>query len=332
MNNATTENEFTGKATLPLEATKPTRKAIVIAGPTASGKSALALGLAQAFDGTIINADSMQVYEVLRILTARPTAEDEALAPHRLYGFLSPRESCSAGRWQSLAKLAAEEAWAAGRLPIIVGGTGLYLRSLTEGLSPIPDIPEEIRAAARAELTELGNEAFHARLATQDPEMAARLRPSDSQRIARAWEVLQATGRSLALWQQEPAQGGLAADFFAVVIAPARERLYAGCDSRFQSMIDQGALAEVAALLQLELDPALPAAKALGVAELSAFLRGRITLDEAIRRAQQSTRNYAKRQLTWINGQIIAQKYINTQFSESMSEENFSLIRQFLLT
>jgi tRNA dimethylallyltransferase len=308
------------------------KKAVVVAGPTASGKSALALRLAEEFTGTVVNADSMQVYDVLKILTARPSAEDEARAPHKVYGVLPPGELCSAGRWRTLATAACEEAWAQGRLPVVVGGTGLYIRSLTEGLSPIPEVPDPVREAARALFAELGNAAFHALLAERDPVMAERLHPGNSQRLVRAWEVLEATGRSLAEWQAAPRQDRLDAEFLTIVIAPEREALYQGCDRRLEAMVAQGALDEVRALLALDLDPALPAMKALGVPELAALLRGELDKDEAIRRAQQATRHYAKRQLTWFRHQQPADLTLPAQFSERFSEEIFSIIRQFLLT
>lgn len=308
------------------------KKAITVAGPTASGKSALALSLAEQLNGVVINADSMQVYSTLRIVTARPSEQDEARAPHRLYGVLHPSELCSAGRWRSLAVAAMEDAWAEGRLPILCGGTGLYIRSLIQGLSPIPDIPDAVRTEARALFEQMGNDAFHALLATKDPVIAERLHPGNSQRLVRAWEVVQATGRPLSDWQDEPAEGVLDAAFYTVAITPERQALYEGCDRRFRLMIEQGALEEVEAILALNLDPALPAMKALGVPELGAYLQGGCSLDEAIARAQQTTRNYAKRQLTWFRHQLNTDFCLSAQFSESFFEEIFSKIRQFLLT
>lgn len=308
------------------------KKAIVVAGPTASGKSALALALAEKLGGVVINADSMQVYSTLRIVTARPSDEDEARAPHRLYGILHPSELCSAGRWRSLAVAEMEAAWAAGRLPIVCGGTGLYIRSLMQGLSPIPEIPDAVRAEARALFDRVGNQAFHALLATKDPVIAERLHPGNSQRLVRAWEVVQATGRPLSDWQNEPAADRLDADFFAVSIAPERHALYEGCDRRFRLMVEMGALDEVRAIMAMRLDPALPAMKALGVPELSAYLAGDCSLEDAIVRAQQTTRNYAKRQLTWFRHQLKSDFSLDAQFSERFFAEIFSKIRQFLLT
>ncbi|HVI51083.1 MAG TPA: tRNA (adenosine(37)-N6)-dimethylallyltransferase MiaA [Candidatus Sulfotelmatobacter sp.] len=308
------------------------KKAIVVAGPTASGKSALALTLAEQLNGVVINADSMQIYDVLRVVTARPSVEDEARAPHRLYGMLQPAELCSAGRWRSMAAAEMETAWAEGRLPVVVGGTGLYLRALVQGLSPIPDIPDDVRQAARALFEQMGNEAFHALLASRDPVIAARLHPSNSQRLVRAWEVAEATGRTLSDWQTEPPADTLDAAFHTILIAPEREALYAGCDRRFEIMMEQGALDEVRRITALNLDPALPAMKALGVPELAAHLAGRVTLQHAVAQAQQSTRNYAKRQSTWFRHQLQTDTVLSTQFSERFFPEIFAKIRLFLLT
>ncbi|MGE5477578.1 MAG: tRNA (adenosine(37)-N6)-dimethylallyltransferase MiaA [Bacteroidales bacterium] len=306
--------------------------AIVIAGPTASGKSGMALAIARQFDGVVINADSMQVYDVLRVVTARPSPEEEALAPHRVYGVLSPAVACSAALWKDLAARAMQDAWAAGKLPVVVGGTGLYLRTLMHGISPVPDIPDAVRSAARDQLARLGNEAFHAELAARDPAMAARLDPSNSQRLARAWEVLEATGRSLAEWQALPMEGMVPARWLTFALLPPREALYANCDRRFGLMMEQGAADEVRALLDMRLDPALPAMKALGVPELALWLQGEIDRDTAVARACQATRNYAKRQMTWFRNQLDKPETLFAQFSESLSPGIFTIIRQFLLT
>ncbi|ARJ64358.1 tRNA (adenosine(37)-N6)-dimethylallyltransferase MiaA [Magnetospirillum sp. ME-1] len=308
------------------------RPALVVAGPTASGKSGLALAVAREFDGVVINADSMQVYDALPLLTARPSVEDVGAAPHRLYGILPPEEICSAARWGALAAVEMEAAWAAGKLPILTGGTGLYLRAVMEGLSPIPDIPEGVRAAARALLAEKGNATFHALLAGRDPEMAARLDPGNSQRLARAWEVLEATGRSLAQWQNEPREGGVAARWFTLVLDPERPRLYAQCESRFAAMMAAGALDEVREFESLRLAADLPITKALGRRELAAHLAGEMVLAAAITAAQQATRNYAKRQGTWFRHQLNASLTVTEQFSESLKATIFLKIRQHLLT
>lgn len=304
---------------------------IIIGGPTASGKSAFALAVAQEFGGTIINADSMQVYRDLRILTARPDVAVEALAPHRLYGVLDAADPCSAARWASLAEEAIAAASAAGRLPILVGGTGLYFRALLDGLAAVPAIPPEIRTAARQRHGELGGEAFRALLAERDPLGAARLAAGDTQRLVRAYEVAAATGRPLAAFQAEQ-EATPRRRHAAFVLAPPREALYAACDARFTAMLAAGGLAEARALVARRLDPALPALKAVGVPELARCLAGEIPLDAAALLAQQATRRYAKRQLTWFRRQLPGATVVNAQFSESLLPEIFSNIRQFLLT
>ena len=312
--------------------TTPLPPAIVVAGPTASGKSALALAIARQFDGIVINADSMQVYDVLRVVTARPSPADEACAPHRLYGVLPPSETCSAARWRDMAANEMQAAWDLGKLPVVVGGTGLYIRTLMQGISPVPEIPEAVRAEARSLLAEMGNQDFQALLAQADPVMAARLDAGNSQRLARAYEVVKATGRSLADWQTDPREGAVPARWSTWLLAPPRADLYAACDGRFRKMVETGALDEVAALLDLDLAPDLPACKALGVPELAAYLQGRCGLEHAIDAATRATRNYAKRQQTWFRHQLDAENVVFAQFSESISEEIFPIIRHFLLT
>lgn len=277
---------------------------IVIGGPTASGKSAFALDVAERFGGTVINADSMQLYADLDVLTARPPAEDLARVPHRLYGVLPAAERGSAARWRALALDEIAAAHGAGRLPVVVGGTGLYLRALMQGLCDVPAIPAVIRSTAHERLAALGGEAFRAELVARDPD-SSRLNPGDTTRLTRAWEVLEATGRPLTAWQAEAAEGappGLA--FLVAVIDPPRPALYAAGDGRFLRMVQRGALEEVRRLDALNLDPDLPAMKALGVPELRAHLSGDLTLDQAIARAQQATRRYAKRQVTWFRHQL----------------------------
>jgi tRNA dimethylallyltransferase len=308
------------------------RKLIVIGGPTASGKSALALAVAEQVQGTVVNADSMQVYDGLSILTNRPDVEEQARAPHRLFGVIPPEEACSAGRWQAMAVAACTEAWHARRIPVVVGGTGLYLRALIEGIAPVPDVPEDVRQATRALCREIGTPALHAKLAVRDPAMAAKLRPSDSQRLMRAWEVLEATGRSLSAWQDAPREGGVAAAHHAIFVAPPRAELYAACDRRFTAMIEKGALDEVRALLARKLDPDLPVMKSLGVRELAAHLADDLSLSEAIAKAQTATRHYAKRQFTWFRHQWSPDQTLTAQFSERSGNEIFTKIREFLLT
>ncbi len=309
---------------------------LVLVGPTASGKSGLAIRLAQAFDGVIINADSMQVYRELRILTARPDEAALAQAPHRLYGTLSGREACSAGRWRDLAVAEIEAARAAGRLPLLVGGTGLYVRALQEGLAEIPAVPEAVRAAAVALHRELGGAAFQAELARRDPATAARLHANDSQRLVRAWEVFEATGRPLVEWQADAGSGGAPYRFLNLVLLPPRQELYARCDSRFHAMLEAGALGEVESLLALGIDPALPVMKAVGVAELARHLAGHLSLEEAVATAQRNTRRYAKRQYTWLRTQLLGNDanaiVVETQYSECFDAKIFNNIRQNLLT
>lgn len=309
---------------------------VIVAGPTASGKSALALALAEAFDGDVINADSMQIYRELEILTARPGPAETARAPHRLYGVLPGGERCSAGRWRDMALAEIAACHAAGRLPLLVGGTGLYLRALERGLAPVPEIPPEYRRAAAALHREIGGAALHRRLAARDPVAAARLRPSDTQRLIRAWEVLEATGRPLAEWQTDGDDAAPPFRFLRLVCLPPRPALYAACDARFRRMVERGALDEVRALLRLGLDPALPVMKALGVRELADHLAGTIPLDAAIAAAQQATRNYAKRQTTWLRTQVLPADpgavLLSEQYSESLEAKIFPKIRRFVLT
>ena len=309
------------------------RCVLIIAGPTASGKSAMAIDVAEHFTGTVINADSQQVYRELRVLSARPSAEDERRVPHRLFGVVDGRESCSAGRWVDMAVTEIEAAWGEGRLPIVVGGTGMYLQALTEGMSPIPDIPADVRDQARARYDELGAEAFHDEVAQLDPATAARLPVGDTQRLLRAWEVTTYTKRPLSDWQNEPRVPPLpAARFATIAIEPPRDQLYAAIDERFSRMVDLGALDEVRDLLALGIDAGLPVMKALGVPELAAFIRGETRLEDAINEAQKLSRNYAKRQLTWVRNQLRADHVVCAQYSQRFREEIFSFIHQFLLT
>lgn len=309
---------------------------LVIGGPTASGKSALALALAEKLGGAVINADSMQIYRGLPILTAQPGAADLARAPHLLYGALDINETCSAGRWLDMAEGAIAAARAEGQVPIVVGGTGLYLRSLTGGLAPIPPIADAVRAATRARLAEIGPAAFHAELAARDPEMAARLRPSDSQRLSRAAEVLAATGRSLADWQRDATAPPVAGRIRTVLLAPPRDALYAACDARFAAMLEQGAVEEarsVAARIETEaLADSLPALKTLGLRELIAFSKGSLDLAGATAAAQQATRNYAKRQTTWFRGQFLAGYMITEKLNERSVTDSAKKIIDSLLT
>lgn len=293
------------------------QRAILIAGPTASGKSALALRLAEEAGGSVINADSMQVYRELCVLTARPTVEDEARVPHLLYGHVPAAEAYSAGRFAREAAAAIAEVKRAGRRPVIIGGTGLYFRSLLQGLAPIPEIPDDIRAHWRAEAQRIEPEALHGLLAGRDPEMAARLRPTDPQRVTRALEVLDGTGRSLAFWQGQPGEPVLdECETVRLVAMPERDELYRRCDARFAQMMEQGAVDEVTALAQPNLDPGLPVMRALGVAPLLQLLAGKLTENEAVEVASQETRQYAKRQLTWLKSNMRSWKPVNTKQME----------------
>jgi tRNA dimethylallyltransferase len=280
-------------------------QAVLIAGPTASGKSALAMALAEAAHGIVINTDSMQVYRDLRIITARPTPEDEARVPHRLYGHVDAAVNCSAGHWVNDAAAALAEARAEKRLPIFIGGSGLYFKALTRGLSAVPPVPAEIRDAVRARLEQDGVEALHAELSLRDPASAERLKPRDRTRIARALEVVEATGRSLTDWHRDGLPPLLPpGQFRAVFLAPERDELYARIDARFDTMLAAGALEEVERLGARHLDPLLPAMKAHGVPALLRHLAGEITLEQAAGIGRADTRHYAKRQFTWFRHQL----------------------------
>ncbi|MFN3582411.1 tRNA (adenosine(37)-N6)-dimethylallyltransferase MiaA [Phenylobacterium sp.] len=274
----------------------------LIAGPTASGKSALALRLAEAAGAEVVNADSMQLYAGLGVITAGPSPQEMARAPHHLFGTVDPADGWSVGRWLRAASEVIAEIRGRRRPVVVVGGTGLYFRALTKGLAQIPEVPAEVRAEAAADFERMGEDAFRARLAGVDPAAAARIAPGDRQRLVRAWEVFAATGEALSDLQRtgEPA----ISDWSAVALEPPRDLLYARCDARLLAMVEQGALEEVRALMARSLDPALPAMKAVGVRELAAHLRGETSLEAAVAAAQQETRRYAKRQMTWMRGQM----------------------------
>jgi tRNA dimethylallyltransferase len=277
-------------------ASKPKPPVALIAGPTASGKSALALALAEAGEGVIVNADSGQVYRDLPVLSAAPTPAELARAEHRLYGFLEGAIACSAADWAGAVRREIADIHAQARLPILVGGTGLYLRTLLDGIAPVPEIDPEVRRRVR----EASVEENRTRLQQLDPEAAARLKPADRARIARALEVVLSTGRTLAQWQ-ERREGGIidAIALRPLILLPPRDWLYRRCDERFARMVEQGAVEEVQALLARNLDPDLPVMRGIGVREIAAFLRGEMSREEAIAAGQQSTRRYAKRQYTW---------------------------------
>jgi tRNA dimethylallyltransferase len=272
------------------------RLALIIAGPTASGKSALALALAQRLGGTVINADAMQCYAELRIVTARPSLADESLAPHRLYGVRAATEPANAAWWRQ----AALQEMDACTLPILCGGTGMYFSALVKGIAAVPEVSEAARAEARRLLAEQGAEAVHARL---DPETAARLKPGDSQRVSRAYEVLLGTGRGLASWQAETTHPLTGWRIRMILLDPPREALRAAIAQRFAAMLEAGAVEEMRTLLARNLAPDLPLLRAHGVPEIAAFLRGEISREEAAARAILATHQYTKRQMTWFRHQ-----------------------------
>ncbi|MBM3647509.1 MAG: tRNA (adenosine(37)-N6)-dimethylallyltransferase MiaA [Alphaproteobacteria bacterium] len=276
---------------------------IVITGPTASGKSALALALAERCGGTVINADAMQTYDAFPILTAQPTAEERRRAPHELYGILPLSETLSAARWRGLAAAAIERCLAGGRRPILCGGSGLYLKALMQGIATIPDIPAGLRDQANADWQTMGAEAFRARLAEKDPAIVARLKPGDRQRHVRAWEVALATGRPLSAWQAGESRPP-AWRFVTLLLAPDRGWLRARIETRFDTMLQMGVLAEVRAAFDRGVDPRWPGLKAHGAPELSAHFRGDLSIEDARRIAIDHTRQYAKRQMTWFRHQI----------------------------
>ncbi|RGP40737.1 tRNA dimethylallyltransferase [Altererythrobacter insulae] len=277
----------------------------LIAGPTASGKSAIALELAAArkargLETVIINADSMQVYRDIPVLAATPDAEEQAQCPHKLYGAWDGAEACSAADWAARAKREIAQCHAADALPILVGGTGMYLRVLLDGIAPIPDIDPVVREQVRA----LDTEEAYAALQTEDPERASQLKPADSQRIARALEVVRSTGKPLSFWQENKTGGiGDDIDLHPLILLPDREWLYERCDRRFVQMLDHGAFEEVESLLARDLSPDLPVMRAIGVLEIAALVKGELSRTEAITAGQQATRNYAKRQYTWFRRQ-----------------------------
>lgn len=291
---------------------------ILIAGPTASGKSAFAVRLAEEIGGTIVNADSMQVYAELPILSARPSSQDTARVPHRLYGHVPAREAYSVGRFVREAEALLADLAAEGARPIFVGGTGLYLKALLDGLSPIPAIPPAIREFWRREADRVGPAKLHRQLADRDPVTASRLSPTDPQRIVRALEVLESSGRPLWEWQNEPGRPVVKAEeTVQLVLLPDREVLHRQSDARFDRMMRAGALEEARAVSNLDLDPALPAMRALGLRPLIAHLRGEMPLDEAVAEGKAETRRYIKRQATWINGNMKSWKRISAQQMES---------------
>lgn len=306
---------------------------VIIAGPTASGKSSLALEVAEAFGGEIVNADSMQVYRELRVLTARPDDADLARVPHHLFGTLSASERCSAGRWLEMAAPVLDDIRARGKLPVVCGGTGLYLKTLTDGLAPVPPVPEELVASVETHFDNVGGEAFLAELGKVDPEAASRLPATDRQRLVRAAAVFAATGRTLTDWQAEQPTGpGYAARYFTLTMLPGRAALYRKIEERFDAMLAAGAMEEAEAFHALGLERNLPASRAVGVAELMRVLDDEWDLQTAVTKAKTASRNLAKRQFTWFRRQIHSDYVLSEKFSESEKQKIFSFIRQFLLT
>jgi tRNA dimethylallyltransferase len=316
---------------------KRARICLLIGGPTASGKSALAFAAAQRENGVIINADAMQIYDGLPVLTSQPDAIAITKIPHRLYGFVNPATRFSVGKWLAAARTAIDACLAADKLPIVVGGTGLYFRALLHGLAEIPDIPSQIHDETVALHKKLGGEAFRNQLAKLDKVSAEKLHAGDSLRLVRAYEVAVHTGKPVNEWQQQGNKANPLADmeWQRILVLPPREELYANCDHRFAAMIKAGAIGEVEALLAQELDPELPAMKIIGVGELGDFLANKCDLTTAVQAAQQSTRNYAKRQVTWFKNQwqkennevkVIAQAIDNASaekiFSDAMVNVN----------
>ncbi|WP_337660587.1 tRNA (adenosine(37)-N6)-dimethylallyltransferase MiaA [Anderseniella sp. Alg231-50] len=280
--------------------------AILIAGPTASGKSAVAMDVAERLNGVVINADAMQLYADLNVLTSRPSRADEARVPHRLFGCAPAAEAWSAGRWLEAASAEISATWQAGKVPVIAGGTGLYFKVLEEGLSPVPAVPDDIRDHWRERLQREGACTLHAELARTAPDDAARIEAADGQRVVRALEVLQATGKQLFDHFAAARQTSVLAnaEVRRVALMPPREDLYRSCDARFEVMLECGAMGEVERLLTQRLAPDLPAMKAIGVPALAAHLADEVPLKDAVGLAQKQTRNYAKRQMTWIRNQM----------------------------
>ncbi|WP_332773953.1 tRNA (adenosine(37)-N6)-dimethylallyltransferase MiaA [Phenylobacterium sp.] len=278
----------------------------LIAGPTASGKSALALRLAETIGGEIINADALQLYADLRVLSARPSPEEEARAPHHLFGVADAADGWSVGRWVRAATGVLDEIAARDRPAVVVGGTGLYFSALTDGLADIPPVAAEARAEAERDFDTLSEIAFRSRLAFNDPVAAERIAPGDRQRLVRAWTVFAATGTALTEWQSRTEPALALGSWRTVALDPPREILYERCDTRFEFMLHDGAITEVEALAARGLDPALPALKAVGYRELAAYLQGKLSLEQAQAEAQRETRRYAKRQSTWMRGRMAA--------------------------
>lgn len=288
------------------------QKVVILTGPTASGKTKLALEIAEIMPAVIINGDAMQLYREIPILSAQPTKEEQQSTPHALYGVLEIPDECTAARWAEMAVEQIRHAWQKGLLPLVVGGSGLYHKTLMEGISPVPGMSPEARAKARALIKDIGNEAFHAALLKADPQIAARLKPGDTQRMLRAYEVWLSTGIPLSQWQKAKPVPYLEADYRCFALMPPREVIYGNINARFPLMLEHGALDEARALMEKGYDEALTGMRAHGVRELIAYLKGEVTREEAIEKSCQITRNYAKRQTTWINHQMPGVMHIDS--------------------
>ena len=299
---------------------------VMICGPTAAGKSALALALAERLGGVIINADSMQLYADLRVLTARPDDAEEVRAPHRLYGVIDGGERASVASWLAMAAHEVAMARKAGRLPILIGGTGLYFHAAMHGLAPVPEIPPDIHASCIADHAARGGAAFRKDLFKLDPALAAQLHDGDSQRLVRAMGVVRATGRPLSAWQSDPHEGAVVGHPVRIAMMPPRDELYDRINRRFAAMMEEGAVSEVAILAARQLDPSLPVMKAIGVREIMAFQLGDIDEAEAVNLATRDSRRYAKRQMTWIRNNFHAEMVLEKKFSERNMQEIFSIL------
>lgn len=306
---------------------------VIIAGPTACGKTDLAVEIAEEFDGEIVNADSMQVYKELRILTARPSDAEVERVPHHLFGCLTVSERCSAGRWLEMAQVVLADIHARGKLPVIAGGTGLYIKALTEGLAPVPEVPSEIFERVQSHFDDVGGERFKTELALVDAGAAERLPASDRQRLIRAAAVFAATGQTLSDWQQaQTSEPGYSARYGTVLLMPPREEMYDAINARFDQMMDEGAMTEAEAFAELGVPDDMPSARAVGVAELLRVIRGEMALETAVSKAKTASRNLAKRQITWFRRQIRADITSDEKYLERDNDKIFSFIRQFVLT
>ena len=299
---------------------------IMIAGPTASGKSQLAIDLARRFNGAVINADSMQLYADLEVVTARPQPQDMQDIPHHLFGICDAAHRASVAEWLGLAATAIANVRSAGQLPIIVGGTGMYLQAGLRGIAPVPDVPADLHQHCIDLYLQLGGAKFRDMLAGYDADIAARLVDGDSQRLIRAMGVAMTTDRPLSWWQQQPHKGAFLGSVITIAMMPPRPTLYDRINQRFDHMLAHGAVDEVARLMARQLDPGLPLMKALGVAPIAAFLVGNMTKDDAAFIAKRDSRRYAKRQMTWIRNNFNAQITVEKKYSESLYEKIFSLI------